>query len=278
MSADAVAAKHVTAIRERASVLLGPDHVGVGPAILGTLDEYGGVHGLALLAFADPTGDGSPDHSVDAAAAIELAWGAASHLSHVGDRPVTAEAIGQNMSSLLATDWSLVTALMAAVPLGAGEVSTFVQLIRRTWDAEMLVRRGRIATADDYLRQVVHPNASVLGFATRVGACLAGADRDAERRAKAFGNDLGMALYVADEIVAFVSDSESAASSDQRALGYPELCMQDGRGLEWAARTCERYVREASVWIRRMGTGDANGLLHALTELPLARVRASAAY
>jgi hypothetical protein len=276
MSTDAVAVRHVVAIRERASVLLGPDHVGVGPAILQTLDEHGGIHGLALLAFADPTGDGSPDHSVDAAAAIELALGAAEHLRRVGERPVTAEAVGQNMSSLLAIDWSLVTALTAAVPLGAGEISTFVQLIRRTWDAEMLARRGRIATPEDYLRHVVHPKASMLGFATRVGARLAAADRDAARRAKAFGNDLGTALCVADEIVALASDCERAALGDRRAWTYPELCMQDGRGLEWAVRTCERYAWKARGTIRRMGVGDAKGLLQALTEIPLSRVRASA--
>jgi octaprenyl-diphosphate synthase len=109
-----------------------------------------------------------------------------------------------NGVSVLAGDLLLVNALSRTAEHAPGALSDLIATLRKLVDGEIIQLRGRTeldvteATYETILR---NKTASLFSWATRVGARVAGATEGEQERLARFGEELGMAFQLVDDVL-----------------------------------------------------------------------------
>jgi geranylgeranyl pyrophosphate synthase len=128
----------------------------------------------------------------------------------------------------------------------------------------MFSSRG-LVSREDYNRRIYAKTASMFELATSAAAVLSPADEDTVNAARQFGNDIGMAFQIVDDVLDFTGEQATVGkpvASDLRqglvtlpAIYYVESHPNDGdmaallNGQYYSEERLEKVVRE----IRKSG-------------------------
>lgn len=121
-----------------------------------------------------------------------------------------------NAASVFAGDYLLVDALARIQAAAPRELSALLTLLREMLDAEalQLEQRGKlIGSMETYLSIVRGKTASLFRFALSAGARAGGAREEEALALAAFGEQLGIAFQVVDDILDFSGDPEVVGKS-----------------------------------------------------------------
>ncbi|MEZ4223727.1 MAG: polyprenyl synthetase family protein [Polyangiaceae bacterium] len=116
----------------------------------------------------------------------------------------TARRVWGNAVSVLAGDLLLVRALETTAVHAPALMSSLLVTLRRLVEGEVIQLRGRVAldpSEATYERILRDKTASLFGWATRAGALLAGADESCVERMGSFGERLGVAFQLVDDLL-----------------------------------------------------------------------------
>jgi octaprenyl-diphosphate synthase len=159
-----------------------------------------------------------PDAARELAAAAELIHLATLlHDDVIDDAPVrrgkaTARTVWGNAVSVLAGDLLLTHALERTSAVAPKSVLTeLFATLRRLVDGEVVQLRGRTAIdvrPATYLAIVRDKTASLFAWAARAGASIAGGPRDAIDALGAFGEHIGTAFQLVDDLLDYSGDAE----------------------------------------------------------------------
>jgi octaprenyl-diphosphate synthase len=115
-----------------------------------------------------------------------------------------------NGVSVLAGDLLLVHALDGTQRHAPEVMPDLIATVRRLVEGEIIQLRGRVeldVSETTYERILRDKTASLFAFATRTGARLAGADADAQARMSTFGEELGVAFQLVDDVLDYASET-----------------------------------------------------------------------
>jgi len=116
----------------------------------------------------------------------------------------TARTIWGNAVSILTGDLLLVDALQRTQAAAPNLMLPLLDTLRRLVDGEIVQLRGRArldASEATYLRILRDKTASLFRFAAHAGAQLGGASPEQRRRLERFGEGLGMAFQLVDDVL-----------------------------------------------------------------------------
>jgi octaprenyl-diphosphate synthase len=114
-----------------------------------------------------------------------------------------------NAISVLAGDLALVHALERTAKHAPELMSDLIGTMRRLVEGEIIQLRGRSeldVSETTYERILRDKTASLFAFATRTGARLAGAASDDQERLAAFGERLGIAFQLVDDVLDYTGE------------------------------------------------------------------------
>lgn len=138
----------------------------------------------------------------------------------LGDRRRGVEAarlIYGNAASIFGGDWLLVDALCRIQAVGIpGVIDRMLEVIREMVIAEslQLARRGQVrSSASDYFRIVDGKTASLFRWAMFAGARAGGLEARATDALETFGQKLGVAFQLVDDVLDFAGDPSSTGKS-----------------------------------------------------------------
>ncbi|MCB9580590.1 MAG: polyprenyl synthetase family protein [Polyangiaceae bacterium] len=120
----------------------------------------------------------------------------------------TARRVWGNAVSVLGGDLLLVHALERTSRAAPAVLPSLIETLRRLVDGEIVQLRGRTsldASEATYERVLRDKTASLFGFATRTGALIAGAPADAQEKMEQFGERLGVAFQLVDDLLDYAS-------------------------------------------------------------------------
>ncbi len=165
---------------------------------------------------------------------------------------------------------------------------------------------------DVYLRVIRLKTASVCRAAAKIGACLADAPDDSVEALGAYGDNLGMAFQIVDDVLSYEGspgvtgktlesdvrnrrvtlpviytlrsdDAEAAervrsllldgAADEERSRGELRTLLVRSGGLDRARALADRYTREAQRQLYRLPPSEARDRLYSLAEVSLTRDR-----
>ncbi|GAA3858627.1 polyprenyl synthetase family protein [Streptomyces sedi] len=191
----------------------------------GHLIEAGGKRLRPLLVllgaeFGDPGGD----HLVDAATIAELVHVASLHHDDVMDRATTrrgrptANARYGNGIAVFSGDWLMAKAARIAAELGDTSVRLHSETIERLVEGQLRELIGP-GPEDDrlayYLEVIAGKSAALISAALRLGALEAGAGTELVERVGEYGEQLGIAFQIGDDLI----DVTSAQSDSGKQRG-----------------------------------------------------------
>ena len=116
-----------------------------------------------------------------------------------------------NFAASLAGGWLFARAIELFADAGDEPVSQFARTAAVVCQGEMLEVRCLYDTErsrDGYLEVIQAKTASLIAFASWVGAYLGGAGREEVARLERYGEAVGMAFQIADDILDLVADAE----------------------------------------------------------------------
>ncbi len=116
-----------------------------------------------------------------------------------------------NAASVFAGDYLLVDALARIAAVAPRELPALLALLREMLEGEalQLEQRGKLQSSmETYLRIVRGKTASLFRFALAAGARAGGADDEVARGLGAFGEQLGLAFQVIDDVLDYSGDPE----------------------------------------------------------------------
>jgi octaprenyl-diphosphate synthase len=203
----------------------------------------------------------------------------------------TARRVWGNAVSVLAGDLLLTHALeRTAASAPAAVLADLFATLRRLVDGEVIQlreRTGRGPAEDVYFRIVRDKTASLFAWAARSGAAVAGAPADAAAALGEFGDRVGLAFQLVDDVLDYAGDpsvtgkmllSDLAEGKYTLPLirvlaGHPELAADvDGArsGDDRAARRVAEAVRASGVCdqVRALAREETTQALAALNRLP----------
>jgi geranylgeranyl pyrophosphate synthase len=159
------------------------------------------------------------DRAVYAAAAVELLHTATLvHDDLIDGSPVRRGV--QTMSS----HWSAGTTVMVGDYLFAraaflASQTDSVRLMRRFAETLMTICSGEVrqmfdgqgglVTRDEYIRRIYAKTASLISMASQAGASLSGIDGEEAEALRTYGDSLGLAFQIVDDVLDFVADEET---------------------------------------------------------------------
>jgi octaprenyl-diphosphate synthase len=175
------------------------------------------------VALASRTGGGFGPAARDLAIAVELVHAATllhDDVVDLGDKRRGADAarlVYGNAASIFGGDWLLVEALGRIRGAGLPDVlDRMLEVIKEMVVAEalQLARRGRVSTSRDEYFEVAHgKTASLFRWAMFAGARAGGVSGAACEALEAFGEDLGVAFQVVDDVLDVAGDPEVTGKS-----------------------------------------------------------------
>jgi farnesyl diphosphate synthase len=86
---------------------------------------------------------------------------------------------------------------------------------------------------------------ALLRFATEAGAILAGAADDDRRQLRLFGEKIGLAFQLADDLLDLTADAETMGKATQKDAARGKGTLVALHGASWARETVTRLVAEA---------------------------------
>jgi len=189
---------------------------------------------LVLLAaqFGDP---GAPD-VIPAAVVVELTHLATLYHDDVMDEATlrrgaaSANARWDNTVAILTGDFLFARASDILADLGPEAVRIQAQTFERLCTGQIRETVGPddgVPAVDHHLRVLADKTGSLIATSGRFGAMMAGADPDVVRTMTAFGEAIGIAFQLADDIVDITSDSDESGKTPGTDLreGVPTLAM-----------------------------------------------------
>lgn len=189
---------------------------------------------LVLLAaqFGDP---GAPD-VIPAAVVVELTHLATLYHDDVMDEATlrrgaaSANARWDNTVAILTGDFLFARASDILADLGPEAVRIQAQTFERLCTGQIRETVGPddgMPVVDHHLRVLADKTGSLIATSGRFGAMMAGADPDVVRTMTAFGESIGIAFQLADDIVDITSDSDESGKTPGTDLreGVPTLAM-----------------------------------------------------
>ena len=297
------------------------DHAPRIPEVTAHLVEAGGkrLRPMLTLAAARICGYGGPYH-VHLAATVEFIHTATLLHDDVVDesrrrrgRP-TANLLWDNKSSVLVGDYLFARSFQLMTETGS------LRVLRILSDAEATIAEGEVlqltATRDlrtdeeIYLKVVRGKTAALFSAATEVGGVIAGAPEDQVRALFTYGDALGIAFQIADDLLDYGGDAQAtgknpgddfrerkltlpvikavaAADADERA--FWARCIEKGdqrdgdleRALELLDRhgamaatraDATRWAAMAKAAVLELPGGDCRDMLHDLADYVVARI------
>lgn len=126
----------------------------------------------------------------------------------------TARRLFGNGVSVLAGDLLLVNALERTQKFAPALLSDLVTTLRRLVDGEIIQLRGRTEldlSEATYYRILADKTASLFSFATRAGAILGGATEEQSQALSDFGESLGIAFQLVDDVIDYAGEETGKA-------------------------------------------------------------------
>tara|TARA_Y100000588_G_scaffold333041_1_gene371692 strand:- start:6735 stop:7718 length:984 start_codon:yes stop_codon:yes gene_type:complete len=213
------------------------------------LQENRGKHfrpALALLS-AESVGEAT-SQAVEAAVGIEiLQTGTLIHDDVLDSADIRRGADGLhvkwgNHAAILMGDFLLVKAMEILVGLRSLDVmDAATKAIRRMIEGEILEdEKGGDGELSIYFTMINKKTASLYALACEVGALLGGGTDDEVRNLTTFGNDVGMAFQIADDLLDFIGDEETLGKPVGNDIREKKLTLPIIRAL----RNCENGEAE----------------------------------
>jgi octaprenyl-diphosphate synthase len=278
---------------------------GVAPATYSArhLLEAGGkrVRPLAVLLAAGCFG-AIPEPAKDLAMVAELVHLATLlHDDVVDDAPLrrgkpTARTVWGNAVSVLAGDLLLTHALERTSAVAPHAIlAELFRTLRRLVDGEVIQLRGRPELGfrpATYFTIVRDKTASLFVWATRAGAAIAGAPKDSVDALGAFGEHLGIAFQLVDDLLDYAGDAEGTGKSLHIDLGEGKLTLpllfaierdpglarslegaRSGDALSVARLVDAVHAHKTCDDVRRVARAETEQGLSALAKLPPSNAR-----
>jgi len=199
------------------------------------LMEAGGKRFRPLLVLlAAETGDASGDGVVTSACVVELTHLASLYHDDVMDEAVmrrgaeSANARWDNHVAILTGDFLFSKSSELTARLGADAVKIQAETFTRLVEGQILETLGPgdgEDPLDHYLRVVAGKTGSLIATSARYGARFAGAPRAVEEALTAYGERVGSAFQLSDDILDIASDSDESGKTPGTDLreGVPTL-------------------------------------------------------
>lgn len=208
---------------ERALGDVGGDNTPVHQSARHLLELSGKRLRPMCVALASRVGQGFTQAARKYAVAVELVHSATllhDDVVDLGDRrrgAETARVIYGNAASIFGGDWLLAEALCRIQEAGIpGVMERMLEIIKEMVAAEslQLAQRGSMrADADDYFRIISGKTASLFRWAMFAGARAGDVGGEASMALETFGQHLGVAFQLVDDVLDFAGDPESTGKS-----------------------------------------------------------------
>ena len=230
------------------------------PAVTAHLVEAGGkrLRPMLVLAAARLLGYGGVHH-VDLAVAVEFIHTATLLHDDVVDdskqrrgRP-TANLLWDNMSSVLVGDFLFARSFQLMVETGnlrvLGILADSSATISEGEVLQLAAARDLLTTEDTYLRVIRGKTAALFAAACQAGAVVAGASPDEEAALRDYGDALGIAFQIVDDLLD-IEGTEAIGKNRGDDLREGKLTLPVIRAI--AAGSDE----ERAFWTRTLGRGE----------------------
>lgn len=274
---------------------------------------------LALLT-AQALGGSEPDRVIDAAVGIELLQTATLIHDDIVDSANTRRgvpslnAIWGNQVSVLMGDFLLSKALQILVGLKSQKVmEAAMQATQRMVEGELLeIEKGDVAITESvYLDLISKKTSALIALSCEVGAILSGGSSEQIAQMVAFGELLGLAFQITDDVLDFTGDSAALGKPvgndvKEKTITLPliralENCsngegdrirarIENGiangsdwqeivafvhryNGIEYAIRRAYRYAEDASRRLSALSASEARHSLELATRHAVERQR-----
>ncbi|MFC3970035.1 polyprenyl synthetase family protein [Rhizobium lemnae] len=86
---------------------------------------------------------------------------------------------------------------------------------------------------------------ALLRFACEAGAIIAGASQDDRKRLRRFGEIIGLAFQIADDVLDVTSDAATMGKATGKDADRGKATLVSRNGLDWAERRLDQLVTEA---------------------------------
>ncbi|SCW70758.1 farnesyl diphosphate synthase [Rhizobium mongolense subsp. loessense] len=110
---------------------------------------------------------------------------------------------------------------------------------------------------------------ALIRFACEAGAMIAGASSDDRKRLRAFGEKIGLAFQLADDLLDVTSDAATMGKATGKDVGRGKGTLVSLRGIAWAEAELRRHVGDATQLLAPYG--DAAATLAATAHFVAAR-------
>ncbi len=98
---------------------------------------------------------------------------------------------------------------------------------------------------------------ALIRFACEAGAIVAGAPSDDRKRLRAFGEKIGLAFQLADDLLDITSDAETMGKATGKDAGRGKGTLVALHGIDWAEAELRRHVRDAGELLAPYGEAAA---------------------
>ncbi|HJR37966.1 MAG TPA: polyprenyl synthetase family protein [Nocardioidaceae bacterium] len=187
-----------------------------------------------LVLLAAETGDSSRDGVVTSACVVELTHLASLYHDDVMDEAVlrrgaeSANARWDNLVAILTGDFLFSKSSELTARLGADAVKIQAETFTRLVEGQILETLGPSEDDDPlehYLRVVAGKTGSLIATSARYGARFAGAPLEVEEALTAYGERVGTAFQLSDDIIDIASESDESGKTPGTDLreGVPTL-------------------------------------------------------
>jgi heptaprenyl diphosphate synthase len=187
-----------------------------------------------LVLLAAETGDPDADGVVTAACVVELTHLASLYHDDVMDEAVlrrgaeSANARWDNLVAILTGDFLFSRSSELTARLGADAVKIQAETFTRLVEGQILETLGPDEGEDPlehYLRVVAGKTGSLIATSARYGARFAGAPREVEEALTAYGEKVGIAFQLSDDILDVASEADESGKTPGTDLreGVPTL-------------------------------------------------------
>jgi farnesyl diphosphate synthase len=110
---------------------------------------------------------------------------------------------------------------------------------------------------------------ALIRFACEAGAMIAGASSNDRKRLRAFGEKIGLAFQLADDLLDVTSDAATMGKATGKDVGRGKGTLVSLRGIGWAEAELRRHVEDATQLLEPYG--DAAATLAATAHFVAAR-------
>lgn len=100
---------------------------------------------------------------------------------------------------------------------------------------------------------------ALIRFACEAGAIIAGASAEDRKRLRIFGEKIGLAFQLADDLLDLTADAATMGKATGKDAARGKGTLVALHGQEWAETTLARLVKEAADLLS--GYGDKAGIL-----------------